>query len=69
MRDGTILDLVVGPLLGLQKKVVAQPGGENAPEISWYIFPHQTPCIHFSLIQKKKLFGGGYRETGTYIFG
>lgn len=41
--------------------------GEKAPEISWYIFSHQTPCINFSLKQKRKLFWGGYHETGTYI--
>lgn len=36
---------------------------QNVPENSQYIFLHQTPCINFSLLQRRELFSGSYGET------
>lgn len=68
MRDGTTLNLAIGPLLlAAEEDGGTAWGGEKSPENSWDIFSHQTPCVHFGLIQKRELVLGSYSEIGTSI--
>lgn len=66
MRDGpeTIFNLVLGALfLAAEEDCGTSLGEEKAPENGWCVISHRTPCINFSLIQKRKLFLGGYAGT------
>lgn len=70
MRDGpeVIFTFVLGLYFRLKEKIVAQAQKkrrQKAPENSWYIyiFPCQTSCINFMLLQRRELFSGGYGKT------